>query len=165
MEVQINGIRAVVDDDEARRILMERLIGLKEPRLISSEHVSAPRIGVEWAGQGGIYAGIGVRGGEQGHLIVGPEYPDALDWSAAMSWASNLHQRGFADFVLPWRKAQALCFANVPELFKPDSYYWSSEQHESYSIDAWFQGFNSGGQGYWSKDNKLRARAVRWLPI
>ena len=42
-----------------------------------------------------------------------------------------------------------------------DVWYWSSTQHASVSYDAWCQGFGGGGQGLSSKDNQLRARAVR----
>lgn len=43
--------------------------------------------------------------------------------------------------------------------------YWTSTQHASNSNDAWCQGFTNGYQDYWSKNFKLRARAVRRLPL
>jgi len=46
-----------------------------------------------------------------------------------------------------------------------DEYYWSSTQHVSASVCAWFQPFNYGGQDYDSTGYELRARAVRRLPI
>lgn len=44
-------------------------------------------------------------------------------------------------------------------------WYWSSTQHVSASDYAWFQSFLNGYQSYSLTDDKLRARAVRRLPI
>lgn len=46
-----------------------------------------------------------------------------------------------------------------------DNWYWSSTQHASVSDCAWYQGFDSGDQDYGGTYGKLRARAVRRLPI
>lgn len=46
-----------------------------------------------------------------------------------------------------------------------DAWYWSSTQHASSSDDAWCQYFGYGDQDIISKDNQLRARAVRRSPI
>jgi len=43
--------------------------------------------------------------------------------------------------------------------------YWSSTQHVSDSDYAWCQGFGNGYQNYYDTSTKLRARAVRRLPI
>jgi uncharacterized protein DUF1566 len=60
----------------------------------------------------------------------------------------------------------------VNELFRTDGTeafdevaYWTSTQHASYSDYAWLQYFGNGYQYYWLKDGKLRARAVRRLPL
>jgi len=50
------------------------------------------------------------------------------------------------------------------EAFDEDA-YWSSTQHVSGSGAAWSQHFDSGGQGCSFTSTKLRARAVRRLPI
>lgn len=115
---------------------------------------------------GGIYAGIarGRDGAPDYHLIVGPEYDGETDWLSAMSWAQGLKLNFFTDYTLPFRKEQALLFANVPELFKPEA-YWSCEQHASISSYAWRQDFDDGYQSYWVKDVQLRARLVRRLVI
>lgn len=126
----------------------------------------APPIGKVWPGQGGVYAGIarGRAGAPDYHLIVGPEYDGSSNWDELTTWASALDVDGRKDFSLPFRKEQALCFANAPELFKPE-WYWSCEQPASSSGIAWFQNFFNGGQGTWLKGNNFRARAVRRLVI
>lgn len=54
--------------------------------------------------------------------------------------------------------------AGGAEAFEAEG-YWTSTQHASYSNYAWYQHFNNGNQYYWLKDVKLRARAVRRLPL
>jgi hypothetical protein len=46
-----------------------------------------------------------------------------------------------------------------------DVWYWSSTQHASSSYYAWSQRFYDGGQSYDYTYGKLRARAVRRLPL
>jgi hypothetical protein len=167
MNFHKNGITLSVSEVELRRLVLERLNDSEI--LLPPESATLdppPRIGEEWTAQGGFYAGIarGRDGKPDYHLIVGPEHATGLPWQDASSWASTVMADGYSDYTLPTRKEQALCFANVPELFK-DETYWSSEQHASYSDYAWDQGFDNGTQSYWDKFNKLRARAVRRLPI
>jgi len=157
MNITKNGITVSFDEHELMRMALERLSA--DTPIIRRAPAS---IGEFWNGQGGIYAGIarGRDGQPDYHLIVGPEAHDALDWGAATQWAASVQVDGFTDFALPGRKQQALCFANVPELFK-EEYYWSSEQHASDSDSAWCQYFYNGNQLYYIKDSKLRSRAVR----
>lgn len=54
--------------------------------------------------------------------------------------------------------------AGGAEAFNP-VWYWSSTQHASDSGCAWGQGFDDGYQGCNHESDKLRARAVRRLPI
>lgn len=127
--------------------------------------VQIPRIGEQWPGEGGLYAGIGrAVDGMLSHVIVGPEAPERLDWKAAQKWAEKLKVDGRSDFTLPTRRDQALCFANVPEQFEK-TWYWSGEPHASDAGYAWYQTFFNGGQYYAPKDVQLRARAVRRLVI
>jgi hypothetical protein len=121
-----------------------------------------PRIGTIWAAHGGIYAGMarGIDGEVDYPLIVGPETPQAMTWQDVMEWAKSLDVDGHRDFTAPLRCHQSLCFANVPELFKPES-YWSCEQCAGNDAYAWVQGFTSGDQGNCHKYTKFRARAVR----
>lgn len=166
MEFLKNGITVSVADDEVRRLLVERLSDTPEKSPLYFATSLPPRIGEVWASQGGVYAGIARArdGSRDTYLIVGPEYDGTAEWSAALMWAAGIREHGFSDYGLPYRKEQALCFANVPELFKPES-YWSCEQRASLSDFAWFQYFNDGYQYYWGKNLKLRARAVRRTKI
>jgi hypothetical protein len=163
MNVTKNGIIITIPDAEIVRMALERI---NETKPIDLARIVTPRIGQVWEGQGGIYAGM-ARGRDLApdyHLIVGPEFNGQTDWDAAGKWAETLSADGHADFVLPFRKEQALSFANVPELFKAE-YYWSCEQHASSSYYAWGQDFSHGSQYNWGKVNQLKARAVRRLVI
>lgn len=62
-------------------------------------------------------------------------------------------QTGIADF----KEGAAQAFE--------EAWYWSSTQHASYSGSAWCQHFGHGIQDNGHKNGKLRARAVRRLPI
>ncbi|HCE07021.1 MAG TPA: hypothetical protein DEQ40_00155 [Oxalobacteraceae bacterium] len=126
---------------------------------------TAPAIGQQWPGQGGIYAGLsrGRDGTPDYHLIVGPELTAAA-WGNAKQQAAALVIDDHADFTLPFRAEQSLLFANVPELFKKD-WYWSCEQLASGPDYAWMQNFVTGDQGDYRKSYELRARAVRRLKI
>lgn len=164
MNVTKNGIIITIPDAEIIRMALERF---ELPRFEPLRPI-APRIGEAWEGEGGVYAGIarGRDGAPDYHLIVGPEYDGKADWDAMTKWAAaDVSVDGIKDYTLPFRKEQALAFANVPELFKPES-YWSCEQHASGSGCAWRQGFSNGGQDHWSKDGGLlRGRAFRRLVI
>lgn len=76
----------------------------------------------------------------------------------AAEWAAGLHIEGHSDFYLPSRRELALCFANVPDLFKRQ-WHWSSTQFSA--LNAWLQHFGGGGQGNYRKGYEFSARAVR----
>lgn len=109
---------------------------------------------------GEIYAGILLTEGKPSHhlvLLAGDKA--GLTWKKAGEWAKA--QGG----ELPTRKEQALLFANAADAFKPD-WYWSCEQYAGIESSAWCQYFNYGGQGTsYFDSSKLRARAVRRVPI
>lgn len=65
---------------------------------------------------------------------------------------------------LPNRIEQSMLWANHRDQFKKD-WYWSNEQHYTESGRAWYQYFTNGSQYNYHKDNEVRARAVRRLPI
>lgn len=164
MNVSKNGVTVVIDDAVVISMALERL--KREERPLPVFTLSHPAIGEVWEGQGGIYAGMarGRDGAPDYHLIVGPEFDGARGWDAQTQWASSLEVETHKDFRLPYRKEQALCYANVPELFKPES-YWSCEQHASATGYAWHQYFSDGTQSNWLKGHYGRARAVRSLII
>lgn len=163
--VQVGAARVTMPATAAvRAFLASQLnIAASVPTLSARE---APAIGMEWAGQGGIYAGLvrGSQGEADYHLVVGEQAPDELSWEAAKHWASERSVDGHVDFELPRRKEQAVMFGNVPELFQK-TWYWSGEQSASSSDSAWCQYFGYGTQGNLRKDTTLRARAVRRLVI
>jgi hypothetical protein len=125
------------------------------------------RVGQEFKGEGGIFAGVvrGRDGGPDYYLIVGPELnKDGQTWNEAMASAKKVKADGKNDFSLPYRNEQSIMFGNVPELFEK-RWYWSCEQHASYSDCAWMQDFGNGNQDFNYKDISRRARAVRRLFI
>ena len=78
----------------------------------------------------------------------------------AAQFAIDLELNGFNDYYLPARRELSLMYANVPELFKTE-WHWSSTQSSSYSNGAWLQHFAFGTQRVNRKDNEYRVRAVR----
>jgi hypothetical protein len=166
MEFKRNGISVTVSEQVIARLIVERL--LAEDRVADPIPSSIPRIGTDDSLLGGVVAGVmrgrpGTFDGGDYLLIAGPEHDGAIAWQPATEWAEKLHLHGHTDWSLPYRKEQALLFANVPELFKSE-YYWSCEQHADFAGYAWSQFFDDG-QGYWRKGFSSRVRAVRRVPI
>lgn len=109
--------------------------------------------------EGETYAGAIINPDGTGHhiiLLAGDN--DESTWRDAMDWAKELGGD------LPNRVEQALIFATNKDQFKP-RWYWSNTQHASHSHYAWSQDFFNGRQYDNYKDDELRARAVRRLPI
>jgi hypothetical protein len=106
-----------------------------------------------------IYAGAIINPDGTGHhvILLDGDHDDT-DWQSAMDWAKE--QGG----DLPNRVEAALLFNQSKDQFKPE-WYWTNEQHASYSVYAWFQHFYDGSQSNDSKLYELRARAVRRLAI
>jgi hypothetical protein len=108
---------------------------------------------------------------EPGELCAGILFVDAKPSHWVVLLPGDDRERNFADAKawaasiggeLPTRREQSLLFANLPEQFERN-WYWSGE--ENGSGWAWFQHFYYGYQGSNRQLNKLRARAVRRLPI
>ena len=108
---------------------------------------------------GETYAGILLKYGKPSHhLVLLAADTKPLTWKQATAWAAK--QGG----ELPTRKEQALLFANAADAFER-AWYWSSEQYADDESYAWCQTFDDGSQGYNLTGIKLRARAVRRIPI
>ena len=108
---------------------------------------------------GETYIGAIVKADGAGHhIVLLPGDNKAASWQAQMEWAKSIGGD------LPSRIEQAMLFAYHHDAFKP-TWYWSNEQHAAYSDCAWYQSFYNGLQAYSSPDGKLRARAVRRVPI
>lgn len=102
------------------------------------------------------YAGLILVDGKPSHHVVLLDSDVEMDWDEALSWAAELGGD------LPSREEQALLYANLKAEFKPD-WYWSNTP--SSRLSAYVQHFRNGSQYNDAKDNTLRARAVRRLPI
>lgn len=108
---------------------------------------------------GETYIGAIVKADGAGHhIVLLPGHNNAASWQAQMEWAKSIGGN------LPSRIEQAMLFAYHHDAFKP-TWYWSNEQHAAYSGYAWSQDFSFGFQSYYYAASKLRARAVRRVPI
>jgi hypothetical protein len=105
------------------------------------------------------YAGILLDDkGALAHHLVLLAGDTKLSWADAGAWAKK--QGG----ELPTRREHSLLFANLKGKFERD-WYWSSEQYAGGADWAWSQHFGHGNQYCYGKSVKLRARAVRRVPI
>lgn len=102
-------------------------------------------------------ATIAITGQPAYHLILLPGDIQAT-YEDAEAWAEG------AGGVLPSQFEQALLFAHQRDQFERD-WYWSIQQHESLPDYVWCQCFGNGGQYDFDRYDKLRARAVRRIPI
>jgi hypothetical protein len=125
-----------------------------------------PPLGADWPGQGGFYAGVvrGADGKPDHHLILADPDKGNIKWDEAMKWAKGLKIDVHEDYALPERNEQAILYGNVPERFEKQA-YWSAAPYAGTVSSAWYQHFDNGNQNNNHKANKLRARAVRRLPI
>lgn len=104
---------------------------------------------------GEIYAGAIVNPNGNGHhIILLPGDNDDAAWQAQIDWAKSIGGD------LPSRLELAHLYAQLKNEFNPE-WYWSNEQHASYSGYAWTQLFNDGDQYRSHEYYEFRARAVR----
>jgi hypothetical protein len=109
--------------------------------------------------EGEIYVGIvGDKDGNAQHIILLPGDNSAATWPEQMAWAKAIGGD------LPTRIEQSMLWASHRDKFERD-WYWSNEQHHRDSGWAWFQYFGYGYQDGSLQYGRLRARAVRRLPI
>ena len=109
--------------------------------------------------EGEIYVGaIGDAAGNLHHVILLPGDNDESTHEAQLEWAKSIGGD------LPNRIEQAMLWANHRDQFKED-WYWSNEIHHAESGWAWYLSFDGGNQSTSIRILKLRARAVRRLPI
>lgn len=109
--------------------------------------------------EGEIYAGAIIKpDGSGNHIILLPGDNDVAEWQEQMDRAKSIGGD------LPSRPELALLYSCLKDQFQP-TWYWSNEQHESYSFSAWYQLFSIGYQHWCRKDFELRARAVRRVAI
>lgn len=108
---------------------------------------------------GETYVGlIGDAQGNRHHVILLPGDSDPASWAEQMRWANSIGGH------LPTRIEQAMLWANHRDQFKQD-WYWSCKGPSSESCWHWFQTFGDGYQHGTGPNHKLRARAVRRVPV
>jgi hypothetical protein len=137
---------------------MSRTATARKPKLAVAAAIASIALAIPKLAKGEVYVGaiVGPDGkGEHVILLAGDK--DMITWPDAMAWAKEIGGD------LPNRVEQALLFAHHKKRFEERA-YWSNSQ----SADerwAWCQTFHYGRQYYYNKDTKLRARAVRRVPL
>ena len=154
----------------------------------AAEQITIPAIGAIWPGQGGIYAGIRQYADGLRHVVFSAEDVGEHEWGAygveveassridvcinsqvltaneghpAASAAANYTADGLTDFYLPSIGELSHGWQFIPEHFKRD-WHWSSTQRSA--NNAFFMTFGDGYQTSYVKLNELRVRPVRsWL--
>ncbi|MEE8877202.1 DUF1566 domain-containing protein [Pseudomonas helleri] len=149
---------------------------------------SVPALGEFWPGQGGIYAGIRQYADGLRHVVFSAEDVGEHEWGAygveveassridgrinsqvltangghpAASAAANYTADGLTDFYLPSIGELSHGWQFIPEHFKRD-WHWSSTQRSA--DNAFYVYFDDGDQNGYGKSNELRVRPVRsWL--
>ena len=118
-------------------------------------------IAVPETAEGEIYVGIVANtAGELHHVILLPGDNDDASWQTQMEWAQSIGGD------LPTRIEMLFLLENHRGEFERDA-YWTCQPDTDpgYSGWAWFQHFSHGYQGNGGQRGRLRARAVRRLPI
>lgn len=109
--------------------------------------------------KGEILVGAFLGPDSRGHwTVLLPGDKNNIDWKSALAWAKK------AGGDLPDRIEQAALFARHKDKFEQRA-YWSNTQLAGAAGYAWCQGFGWGDQSYYRVSLKVRARAVRRVPI
>lgn len=125
-----------------------------------------PAVGDLWGGQGGIYAGLTILAdGRAAHLILAADAGPNANWADAGKWAAGITADGNSDFALPSRFDGLALLKRLRDVIGTGEVIWLDEEIASDPACAWYQLFGGGTQGWYRKGSKLRARAVRRLPI
>ena len=151
----------------------------------AAEQITIPAIGELWPGQGGIYAGIRQYPDGLRHVVFAAEDVGSHEWGAygveveagsridgrlnnqaltvnedhpAASAAAKHTADGHADFYLPSIGELSHGWQFIPEHFKRD-WHWSSTQRSA--DNAFLMNFDGGNQDTYGKNNELRVRPVR----
>ena len=154
----------------------------------AAEQITIPAIGAIWTGQGGIYAGIRQYADGLRHVVFSAEDVGDHEWGVygveveagsridgrinsqvltandghpAASAAANYTADGLTDFYLPGIGELSHGWQFIPEHFKRD-WHWSSTQRSANY--AFYMYFDDGLQDDLGKSHELRVRPVRsWL--
>lgn len=173
------GAKIALPADIVARNLLD---SLRQQSIINK--ATRPIIGEYLTMQGGIYVGdilgddkvlYGLSVGEEmdiGMAEFGYEFKgDLSQWdglsntnllrgkSPAADIAANYERNGHCDFYLPARRELMVALANVPHLFNPKDYYWSSTTRGN--DYAWAVDFEHGCVINYDRDDKFRVRPFR----
>lgn len=172
-----NGAKIALPADVVTRNLLDSLRK-------QSSSTNRPRIGEYMTTEGGIYVGdilgddkvlYGLIVGEEmdiGMAEFGNEHKGELSqWdglsntnalrgkSPAADLAANYERSGHCDFYLPARRELMIPLANVPHLFNPKDYYWTSTTRGNDCARA--VDFEYGYVIYYTRLTKFRVRPFR----
>jgi hypothetical protein len=144
-----------LDDIKATQAKLATMIAAFERQSAFPVTIAPPDLedGEVWLG-----AIVSADGRKREHVILLPGDSDPKRWKEQMAWAESLGGE------LPDRVEGALLFATLKDEFREEA-YWTREQHAVDSDYAWCQNFGDGNQYSSGTDYKLRARAVRRVPI
>lgn len=81
----------------------------------------------------------------------------------AATAVNQFEHDGHKDFFLPALGQLNAAAANVPELFDSEGVYWTSTQYSRHY--AFVQDFAGGGSGGGAKDDEVRVRPFRQIPL
>ena len=159
MNLTKNGLTIEVPDAVVVNLVLERLAG--NSPVIAPPSQATPHLGEYWQGQGGIFVGtvLGIDGGRDYHLILGPECDDELNHPDATRYAAGLEVDGTWTSRCP-TAASSFLFCNGHGHFKP-MFYWSCEQRPATPGCAFGQRFADGAQFVAGKSLKYPVRTVR----
>lgn len=159
------------------------------PASPASDALTPPALGEYWPGQGGIYGGI--RQYQEGlcHVIFATDDLGPYAWSKtnfdlvtsrvdgrentealnacdhsnpAVENACNYGADGHCDFYLPSIGELNHAWQFIPDSFAKEAYWSSSQRSANYAFLMYFDG---GSQYSGDKNNEVRVRPVRRLPI
>lgn len=124
-------------------------------------------IGEYWTGQGGIFAGLARgRDGKPDYYLVAHKLPrEKATCDGAAKRAAGIEVDGHRDFTPPDKEEGPILYANVPELYEKDEWYWTRTQAADGPGFAWIQSFSYGGQLWGRKSRGRLVCVVRRVPI
>lgn len=146
--INLAGVQLTVSIEELFRAWLQQQV---------AKPVAVPGFAVPALNEGERYAGVILKDGKPSHhLILLAADGGDLPWVKAKEWAASVGGD------LPTRAEQSLLLANCKDAFD-GVWHWSCEAYSP--SHAWYQHFHDGNQYYVNVLGKLRARAVRRLPI
>ena len=125
---------------------------------------TAPTIGQEWPGQGGIYIGARLIEGAMHHIVIANSIKhDILNVAFAdVEKVIPKEINGHADWRAPDQEDLMLAYINAREHFAhalDDSIYWSRSVHHNW---PWAVDFEDGRTDYdGTRDSEFRVRPFR----